>query len=154
MGQEQLSRTFDKIGQGISNLRPAFENITKDFYTTQKGVFQGEGSFEDNPSWAKLSPAYKAWKDKNYPGKGILELTGRLKRAATSKDAMGSIYKLNNLALTMGVDIQVGGWNLAALHQFGTSRMPAREVIRLTNMEKNRWVRIFRDYIFKLTEKK
>jgi phage gpG-like protein len=147
MGQEQLSRTFNILQLGISNLKPALENIAKDFYTTQKGVFQSEGGYEGNPKWAKLSKEYKKWKDREHSGAKILELTGSLRKAATTKNAKGSVFNLEKNSLAMGVDLPVGGWNLAAIHQFGTKRMPAREVIRLTNMEKNRWVRIFKDYI-------
>lgn len=44
--------------------------------------FETEGSFGGD-RWAALSPDYAAWKSVHHPGKGILEATGDMRRAAS-----------------------------------------------------------------------
>lgn len=146
MGQVQLSRTFDELSLGVANLRKPFEKIKRDFYQTQKATFDAEGAYEGKSKWKQLDPAYKRWKEREYPSSGILVLDGTLKKAATSPNAKGSVSEVTNSSVALGVDIPINGWNLAALHQFGTKNMPAREVIRLTSPQKKRWVRIMRDH--------
>ena len=153
MGQVQLSRTFDRISLGVSNLRKPFGLIAKDFYHAQRATFDAEGAHEGKQKWQKLNPRYRAWKAKKYSGAKVLVLTGVLKRAATTPSAKGSVFKLGGRRLEMGVDLMVGGWNLAALHQFGTSKLPAREVIRLSSAQKLRWVRIIRDYFHSIIKR-
>lgn len=154
MGQVQLSRTFANISVGVGNLRKPFKRIADDFYQTQKATFNAEGAYEGKPKWKELSPEYQAWKSMRYGSTKILVLTGKLRDAATRPDAEGSVFKLGTQSLKMGVELMVGGWNLAALHQFGTGRLPAREVVRLTSEQKKRWVRIVRDYFHSIIRKR
>ena len=151
MGVEQVSRTFDKIGKGVTDLRKPFNEISKTYYKSEQIKFKNEGAYRGEKKWTKLSDSYAKWKK----GRGqILVLRGHLKRAATTRNASGSIFDLGRQSLTMGVDLQVNGWNLAALHQFGTRKMPKREIIRIDAIQKKKWMRIIRDYIHKLTVKK
>lgn len=154
MGQVQLSRMFGRLSMDITNLRKPFNLIAKDFYNTQKSTFSAEGAHEGKKKWARLSPEYERWKQREYPGTKILVLVGGLKKAATSPRAKGSVFNLGPKRLEMGVNIKVGGWNLAALHQFGTRKMPAREVVRLSSEQRKRWVRIFRDYFWSLVRRR
>lgn len=146
MGQVQLSRTFDQLSLGVANLRKPFEKIKRDFYQTQKATFDNEGAYEGKPRWKELKPEYKRWKERKYPSSQTLVLDGTLKRAATTPSSEGSVAEVTKDSVALGVDLPVNGWNLAALHQFGTKNMPAREVIRLTSPQKKRWVRIMRDH--------
>lgn len=146
MGQVQVSRVFDKIGDATANWRKPFGLISKDFYNTQRATFDAEGAHEGKPKWAEDSPRYKAWKASKGFSSKTLVLTGKLRGAATSPSAEGSVFNLGRQRLEMGVNLMVGGWNLAALHQFGTRDMPAREVVRISSEQKKRWVRIIRDY--------
>lgn len=59
---------------------------------------------EDKGRWAALSPRYKKWKEKHYPGRTILRLTGVLFRAATEKGSLGNICTETPTSLTWGVD--------------------------------------------------
>ncbi len=154
MGQVQLSRTFERLSFGTTNLRKPFQQISKDFYRAQKATFDAEGAHEGKQRWTELNPRYEAWKSRRFSGAKILVLNGKLRSAATSSRAEGSVFKLGANRLEMGVDIPVGGWNLAALHQFGTSKMPVREVVRLSSAQKLRWVRIIRDYFNSLIRRR
>lgn len=152
-GQVQLSRNFDRLGGEIVDMLYPFTLISQDFYASQKSTFDAEGAFEGKKKWDALSPEYARWKDRKSAGTQLLVLSGRLKRSATTQYGEGSIFRLNTNRLEMGVDVPVNGWNLAVLHQFGTRKMPVREVIRLSDKQKNRWVRIIRDWHYKLIGK-
>lgn len=152
MGVDQVSRLFDRIGNGVNDFTKPYKKISTDFYKSQDTTFKNEGNFEGKQKWQKLSKAYELWKRKKYGNQPILVLTGALRKAATKRNAFGSIFDLSPKSLLMGVDIDVNGWNLAALHQFGTKKMPKREVIRISNVQKKRWVDFIRNYIHKLTK--
>lgn len=147
-GRDALSRVLQDISDDVQNWRPALEQMAADFYQTQGNVFQNEGSFEGLSGWPPLSPQYAIWKSNNYAGRPMLVLTGRLRAALTTPGAPGSIKQLDDRNLTLGVDVPVGSYNLARLHQDGTSRMPARPVLRLTDPQRSRWVRYLHTHLW------
>lgn len=86
-------------------------------------VFASEG----RGRWPQLSEAYARWKAKHYPGKGILELTGAYRNAATQIGASGNVVEVGDDHLTYGVE----GLEYPVFHESGTERMPARPVFEL-----------------------
>lgn len=148
-GEKQVGFMMDNLGTKLSNYKESLEQIAKDYYVGEKSTFSAEGAFEGKPSWAQLSPEYERRKKEKYGNQPILVRTGSLRKAVTNRNARGSIFRLTKLSLVVGANIPVGGWNLAMLHQLGTSKMPAREVVRITPTQEKRWIRIFRDFIWK-----
>lgn len=145
-GEVQLSRKFIKIADSFSDFREPFARMSSDYYAGEQETFANEGAFEGKPRWADLKGKYKKWRETH--GGKILVLTGALRSAATRPDAEGSVFNIENTRLEIGIDLPVNGWNLAALHQFGTrNNMPARKVVYLSQNQKLRWVRIFRDWV-------
>jgi len=73
-------------------------------------------------SWPPLSPNYARWKQRLYPGRKILELTGRLRRSICTHTEGRAVVVSTNLPY-------------AAAHQFGArlpdgqARLPARIVL-------------------------
>lgn len=86
-------------------------------------IFASEG----RGKWPQLSRAYAAWKERNYPGKGILELTGAYRAAATQIGAPHNVVEVGDDHLTYGVE----GLEYPVFHESGTERMPARPVFEL-----------------------
>jgi hypothetical protein len=89
--------------------------------------FESEGEF-GGQRWAALSPDYAAWKETHFPGKGILQRTGDLKRAAS---APARAVTPTSMTLTIEDD-------KLAYHQEGTvygplragqGRLPARPLV-------------------------
>jgi hypothetical protein len=80
--------------------------------------FESEGEF-GGQRWAPLSPDYAAWKETHYPGKGILQRTGDMKRAAS---APARAVTPTSLTLTIEDD-------KLQYHQDGTDRMPKRPLV-------------------------
>lgn len=150
MGQTQLSRVLQGLEDVTGDWEPAFQLMADDYAATQGDVFDAQGGHEGLSPWAPLSPAYQEWKDQHFPGKPILELTGRL-RAAMTLAGTGRVLQISERELVIGADIRVGKsgqWNLAALHQQGTRRMPSRPVLRLTEPQKRRWVGFLHKYLW------
>lgn len=148
-GDVQLSRALDIAADELEDLSPAFERMAADFYETQRQVFIKEGGFEGLKPWAPLSDSYAAWKERHYPGRPILVLIGRLRAALTVPNARGAIKQVTANSLILGAHVPVkGGWNLAALHQHGTRKMPARPPLRLTEPQKKRWVKYMHEHVW------
>lgn len=141
---KKIFRKFKQLKYNAHDLRRAFTSISLDYYKSQRAVFAGEGSFgEGREKWEELSPAYLHWKQRMIGPKGkTLVLTGELKKAATRKNSPGSIFRKTKRKLVMGANVPVGDWNLAALHQTGTKKMPKRPVITTTEPQQVRWTRI------------
>jgi phage gpG-like protein len=111
-GSDYLGKIKDKLKNKEYALKKVSEYL-KDFYS--KDVFASEGSVYGT-RWAALAPSTAAEKSRSYPGRGILERTGELKRSfrfTTSKDAL----QISNPVL------------YARYHQTGTSRMPQRVIL-------------------------
>ena len=65
--------------------------------------------------WAPLSPGYKAWKDKNYGGRPILRLTGRMQDRTRIRPTGGvGLFSARSVA------------DYGIYHMTGTRFMPAR----------------------------
>lgn len=147
-GDVQLSRTFRGLMFLPNDLREPLQEIAEDFYKTQDAIFDAEGGAEDNPQWEALAPEYEKWKHKNYPGAKILELTGKLRASLTGPSADGSVFRLQRQSLEIGTDLQTrSGYTLGLLHHTGTARMPSRKPILLSHDQRDRFVRIFRDFL-------
>lgn len=132
----------------INQFEDRAENLTRPFGEFAEYMSRSiERNFEaeGRPKWAGLSPAYGAWKRKHFPGRKLLVLTGRLKRQATSRAAWVATPK----TLRFRPDAPVpGGYDLFSLHQEGTSKMPARVVLRLQDRDKGEFTKIMRRWLY------
>lgn len=72
--------------------------------------------------WAPLAPKYAAWKSERFPGAPTLVRTGTLFRAVKTLDSPGSIITPKFARLGVGTDY-------AKFHQYGTRKMPKRQII-------------------------
>jgi len=142
-GTTELSRILDIMANDLNDFEPMFRSIAKDFKKTEEGIFSSEGSFEGGSAWPALSPMYKVQKDKKYPGRKILEATGKLRQSLTSMGS-GHVEQIESESLAIGTDIKY-----AKYHQSGTRKMPARPPLQITEAEKSRWTRIAHEYIFR-----
>lgn len=100
------------------------EQITKLYVTELWDNFKTQG--RSVGGWAKLSPGYAAWKRQHYPGRPILVLTGRMRKAATTKEDAYFRKDHTSTEITLGLKMQKGAW-----HQKGTKRMPARPLFEM-----------------------
>lgn len=138
--EAQFSRAFTRFGNEVADLTPAFEAIADNFYEGEREMFASEGGGAGG--WAALKPEYAKWKSANYPGKGILQRTGLLMESLTDRSGPGSIFELAPMRLAMGSGLKHGGY-----HQTGTSKMPARPPVKLTEQQKNEWMKFIHQHI-------
>lgn len=144
-GERQMSRFFDIAADSINDFTIIFEKLAEDFRETQKEVFKKEGANEGLSKWKPLSPKYKKWKNKFYPGRPILTLTGDMRKSLTQQNNINHIERITKNSFEIGTkDFKT------ILHQKGTKKMPKRKVIELSDLQKRRWTQIFHREIFSM----
>lgn len=143
LGEMQLSRAIAGRIRDVSDFSTPFRQIADDLVDMEREAFAREGAYEGNPAWAPLSDRYAAWKARRYPGARILERTGKLRRLMTSPSV--DIAPLQLAVRFSGYTR--GGWDIPALHQTGTRKMPARKPLNLSMRRRRRWLRYFRDHL-------
>ena len=114
------------------------------FRKTEERIFNGQGAYGSRSRWVALSPKYKEWKDRYYPGKPILQMTGNLKASLTKKSP-NHIEIITKNSITLGSNDPKFKW-----HQKGTtSGIPARPPIVFTEYQGQKWAKIIKDEILK-----
>ena len=131
-GEAQFDRAFSRFGEGISDLRPLWDDVAKVFYDVEDKQFASEGAHSGN-KWKPLSAKYQAWKEKRIPGPMILELTNKLKLSLTYKGSGNHVRAEEPLMLVLGSSLPY-----ARYHQTGTRRMPARKPIDFNEDDRKR----------------
>lgn len=130
-GVEVLDRAFNRLDHFISDFRGLWPEVIKEFYGIERKQFDTQGSSGATGRYPALSPAYAKYKAIKFPGQPILQAHGDLMKSLTDPDAADAILKPEKDQLT------IGSKHPAAIHhQRGTSRMPPRPPIALTEGNK------------------
>lgn len=133
-GQEQFNWAVDSISKSITDWRGVWPEVEQIFYRAQLEQFNSEGS-RGGSRWTPLSDNYRNWKQKKYPGRPILVLTGRLKRSLTVNGAGGAdqVRDQQPMSLTLGSVVPY-----AIYHQRGTKRMAQRQPMQFLQRDMGR----------------
>lgn len=76
----EVEGALSDLLEDISDLKPFYRDYFIPAYLRDmQKQFQTEGGFVGG--WKELSPEYEEWKERNYPGKLILQRTGKLRRS-------------------------------------------------------------------------
>jgi hypothetical protein len=95
-GVEVLDRAFNRVDQEISDFRNFWPGVITTFYDIETQQFHTEGASGASGKWTPLSPAYKLFKEREFPGKTILRREDALYESMTGPDALDStIISLN-----------------------------------------------------------
>jgi len=140
MGDEVLARGLSRFGDSIKDFRPAWDKIHLDFVTIEAEQFDSQGT-RGGAVWPPLSPSYAAWKEKWFPGQPILQLTGVM--YGQFAIGPGMMVEMEPLFLRMAPSTPY-----AKYHQTGTSKMPARKPVVLTEQDKVNWMKILHNYVY------
>lgn len=144
-GVEQFDRIFTKVRDTIIDWTPVFEEMTDAFYKNEEEVFNSEGSYDGLDAWKPLTEKYYKWKQKKFPGRKTLELTGELKESLTKRGAKGNITEISATSLKLGTNLKTkNGYTLGTLHQLGTLKMDARPPLKFSSKMKREWTQIIR----------
>jgi phage gpG-like protein len=124
-GEDQVTRTLLRYQERVLDARPAFDEIINQLQRAETQQFASEGDY-GSAGWAPLSPAYAAAKARHYPGKPILERSGRLV-ASLTQPVGGDAVRVSEPALMIfGTSVPY-----AKYHQKGTTKMPRRRPVEL-----------------------
>ncbi|PIP38188.1 MAG: hypothetical protein COX19_14105 [Desulfobacterales bacterium CG23_combo_of_CG06-09_8_20_14_all_51_8] len=131
-GEKSLSRNLTTLDWNLKNWRSEFTETGKylqNFFAGQ--VFSTRGGVIGE-SWKPLSPAYAARKAMRYPGRGILEATGRMR---------GSFqYESSNMWTRVFNTVNYFKYHQSRMPR---TRLPRRVMMKLDNQRKQSIVQIF-----------
>lgn len=147
-GEVVMDRGLARFTDGISDWRPIWPVFADTFYAYLRGQFKSEGSEGLGAKWASLSESYAAWKAVHYPGKPILQRTGRLLESLSSRKDEGAIYIPAPKSLTIGSSVPY-----AIFHQKGTGHMPPRKEIALGEPAKRELMKLAQMYLIEIATK-
>lgn len=140
-GYTELHRGLAGIDIAVNDLRPAWEQISKDFWEEQKGIFDAEGAFAGRNKWTELSEKYRQWKEIKYPGKPILQRTGKLYASLTGKNE-GSIFNMEPLEMSIGSNVAYGIYHQSRKPR---KKIPRRPFLDTVESQRRRWMRIIKE---------
>jgi len=150
-GDVMVSRVFDTMGQKITDISPALKEMADSFYRHMTDVFENEGAVDKRPIWHPLSPSYRRWKAKHYPGAKILHLTGALEDSLTKKGDSHAVMTITKTEMKVGTDLPY-----AMAHQKGVVRgnyiLPERKIIELTDSVKKEWTSIMHRFLYRIMQ--
>lgn len=135
LGTVQLSRALSRFGATIEDWRPLWRDLGAELRAIEETAFATEGATVEGGGWEPLSPAYAQWKATHHPGRPILELTGALKESLTRLGG-DHIERYNRRSMVFDTRDPKALW-----HQLGTSKMPARSPVGLSEADKRRITR-------------
>lgn len=125
-GADALVARLEGLEQALGNLAPAWRGPVHDIFVrfitvhfTSQGKYSGE-------VWRPLSPRYLAWKERHYPGMGILRRTDRLYKSLTETGGE-HILRVYPDAVEMGTRVLYAVYHQA--RDRGKARFPRRLVI-------------------------
>lgn len=133
--QVVFDRALSRFGENLKDFRQVWPGVTVELRRIVKEQFDGQGVGQSG-KWKALSPAYKKWKDKKYPGQPILVRTGDT-RAALTSNTSHTINIPTAQTLTFGVALKY-----PIYHQRGGKKLPQRKIFDFTEEQKVRLVKV------------
>lgn len=118
---------YNQVVAGIEGLAREMSDLTRLNRDAEAALNMVASSTfaTEGPGWAQLSATTVMLRGSAHP---ILVQSGALRASLTRSGAPGAIRQITPRGFVFGSDLRTanGAYNLAALHQRGTSRMPAR----------------------------
>jgi len=149
-----------QLRERAANVHPAWDAVRAIIFASTEDRFEKEGRRGDFRKWRALSNkpsrwlgglSYRQWKEENFPGNPILELTGRMRDQLTGLS--GDHYEERSpFHLTIGSNLpgESGeGHDLAGIHAVGRRwpPMPARPPFGITITDANKITDVLVDYV-------
>ena len=125
-GFKEAEVGFSRILALTSNVSSAWPAVIRELRSQQAQQFTTQGASGASGKWLPLSAQYKIAKQKKYPGRTILERTGRL-RASLQVETGDSAIEKHPMSLFFGTTVPY-----AQYHQDGPRRRP---IFSLTNRQ-------------------
>jgi len=145
LGKKIFMRGFTRYANVVKDWRPAFEQIYANYVEVTRRNFTSQGY----PTRFKaLSPAYRAWKQKHFPGKKILQRSGNLMDSMLGRGQstrQHTIKDIKKLSAEFGSSLPY-----ARVHQDPkpTNPLPRRPPLQLQDRNMVFWSRIIHEWAF------
>jgi phage gpG-like protein len=139
-GEVQLDRAFNRVEQEITDFRNFWPGVITTFYEIENEQFLTEGASGASGKWTPLSPAYKLFKERKFPGKTILRREDALYESMTGPDALDSVLRPEKEELLIGSAVPY-----ALFHQ------KSRPIISLTEEQKRRFMKSIQQRLVEFT---
>jgi phage gpG-like protein len=134
----QLRKQVDKWEDRSKDFRPVFRQIRSDLEKSWSANYTSNGLLVGG--WKPLDAKYASWKSVNFPGTPPMIRTGALFKSLAN--LRGNPNEINRMSARFGTNIEY-----AKFHQYGTSRMPKRQIIYVPGEAERRWAEMAADYI-------
>jgi phage gpG-like protein len=139
-GEVIIDRAFNRVEQEITDFRNFWPGVITTFYEIENEQFLTEGASGASGKWAPLSPAYKLFKEREFPGKTILRREDALYESITGPDALDSVLRPEKEELLIGSALPY-----ALFHQ------KSRPIISLTEEQKRRFIKSIQQRLVEFT---
>lgn len=124
------------------------------FHIMEKNLFQGEGASGKHGKWASLSPQYRKWKARKYPGQPIMVLAGNLRASligATAESIFNTTKSGNKFVYEMGTDVNRDGFDYPTYHQKKAKKK--RRTIDMTNKDTTQFGALIARHIYGMAKR-
>lgn len=128
-GVPQFNRAFNRVTDHIEDLREVWDEVQPVFYKIEEEQFKSEGT-KGGARWKTLSPAYAKRKAKLYPGKPILQASGRMYEALTGQSGDSRVIKTKT-EFAVGTSL-----SYPMMHQTGGKKLPKRPPVNFGESQK------------------
>jgi len=162
LGEKIIRKRLTRLETGLTNFSSSFSKIKVRFYEGEKKQFDTEGMWGSG-GWAPLNrksatgESYFKWKQRNYPGKPILEATGKLRDSLTNPRNVNAINKTTPTSMTLGTKVKNRRKQpYSIFHQIlitPNRSFPERKVIALPKRERLAWTKIIHRDLWGKVEK-
>lgn len=113
------------------DMTPVWEAGHRAFMLEMREQFTTEGQHLTQAEWTPLSPKYKEWKERHYPGAPILQRTGALLASLTEPGNAAHVALITPDRAIFGSDVEYGPH-----HQKGGAKLPQRKIIQMRDVFK------------------
>lgn len=145
LGKEVFVRWFNRFSDLVKDWRPAFEQIHANYVQVTRRNFKSQGYPH---RFKALSPAYRAWKQKHFPGKPILQRSGGLMDSMLGRGQstrQHTVKDIKKLSAEFGTTLAY-----ALAHQDGVpGRLPKRPPLQLQDRNMVFWSRIIHEWAYR-----
>lgn len=152
LGLPQAEQHLDGVRRRAGDLRPALEDVADEFLAIEASVWRTQGT-SIGVRWAPLSQQWAHWKAEHYPGAGILEMTGRLRKAMSERGAPYQRREIGPASALLGTTLGIAG-----IHNRGgtvtltkpfrrTVKIPKRQFVKIRATDKRRWAGAIGEHI-------
>lgn len=126
-GDRRVTRLLEEMADRASGVEDAWPRVGDVIAGAMREQFRTEGAHLNGKQWAPLSPKYLAWKLRKNLRPERLRATDNMRISLTSRPLM-AVEEYRRMSATFGTDDKKAGF-----HQHGTSLMPQRRIINVTD---------------------